>query len=86
MLRDITSENIQENLIIQEHKNNKTQLLNKFYFPKMFSKIERIVKLCSVFREQKYDRHPPKPETKPTPIPSYPGEIVRIDIFQLRKN
>lgn len=88
MLRDITSENIQENLIIQEHKRahrsvreNKAQLLNKSYFPKMFSKIERIVKLCSVCREQKYDRHPPKTEIKPTPIPSYPGEIVTLTFF-----
>lgn len=32
-------------------------------------------------REQKYDRHHPKPEIKATPIPNYPGEFFHIYIF-----
>lgn len=92
VLRDVVSESIQDELILREHKRahrssreNKTQLLSKYYFPKMLSRIEGIVKLCSVCREQKYDRHPPKPELKPTPIPTYPGEIVHVDIFSTEK-
>lgn len=91
-LKDIISENIQNEMILQEHRRahrncreNKSQLLRQYYFPKMLSKIERIIKLCSVCKEQKYDRHPPKPEIKPTPIPEYPGQIIHIDIFATEK-
>lgn len=69
ILRYVVSENIQDDLIV----------------PKMISKIERIIKLCAVCREQKYDRYPPKPEMKATSIPIYTGEIVPIDIFSTEK-
>lgn len=91
-VEDVTSENDQENVIIDTHNRahrnaaeNKLQILDKFYFPGMFAKIQRIVKLCSTCKKSKYDRHPNDPKIKETPIPSYPGQVVHIDIFSTDK-
>lgn len=85
---DLINQIDQENEILKEHKRahrntreNKAQLLNKYYFPKMQEKIDRIVKQCRICKEQKYDRHPNNPVLKTTPIPQYPGHIVHIDIY-----
>ncbi|XP_075150854.1 uncharacterized protein LOC142224962 [Haematobia irritans] len=51
----------------------------------MNKKINNIVKQCTVCRENKYDRHPPKHELRETPIPTYPGEIIHIDIYRTEK-
>lgn len=88
MVEDVISENAQENIVIETHTRahrnaveNKQQILEKWYFPSMVSKIKRIVKLCSICKVNKYDRHPNNPRLNETHIPSYPGQVVHIDIF-----
>lgn len=88
VVEDIISEADQENIILDTHARahrntteNKTQILEKYYFPGMFGKIKRIVKLCAICKKNKYDRHPNEPKISTTPIPSYPGQVVHIDIF-----
>lgn len=92
LVEDIISENDQENIIIEEHnrahrndKENKIQILGKYYFPGMSGKIKRIIKLCSTCKKNKYERHPNTPELKETPIPTYPGHTIHIDIFSTDK-
>lgn len=87
---DLTDESAQEREILNEHKRahrngkeNKIQILRKFYFPSMQAKINRIVKQCRVCKEQKYERHPNRPILKATPIPEYPGHIVHLDLFYI---
>lgn len=85
---DVVNEQEQEKIIIEthkrahrNHKENKAQILEKYYFPSMTKKIKDIVKQCTVCKENKYDRHPIKPEIQESPIPQYPGHIVHIDIY-----
>lgn len=87
-VEDVTSETEQEEIVINAHrrahrndKENKAQILKSHYFPGMSEKIKRITEKCSVCTENKYDRHPEKPEFQPTPIPKFPGQIVHIDIY-----
>lgn len=87
-VEDILSESDQETIIIETHNRahrnaveNKMQILEKAYFPSMFSKIKRILKLCSTCKRNKYDRHPSQPRLNATPIPNYPGQVIHIDIF-----
>lgn len=91
-VRDVTSETEQEEVIISEHKRahrnakeNKSQLLEKVYFPKMSPKINKIVKQCNICKLNKYERHPPNPEVKETPIPQFPGQILHVDIYLVEK-
>lgn len=44
-----------------------------------------LVKQCQVCKEGKYDRHPPNPVLKETPILEYPGHTIHIDIFSTEK-
>lgn len=92
MVTDLKSEEEQEHEIINEHNRahrnsteNKTQLLTKFYFPQMHSKIKKITSLCKICKENKYDRHPNKVKIQETPIPQYPGQIIHIDVFITEK-
>lgn len=92
MVTDLTEEMDQENEILNEHnrahrnaQENKIQLLERFYFPQMNSKITRIVKQCKICKVNKYDRHPNKPIIQSTPIPTFPGEIVHIDLYHTNK-
>jgi len=73
MVTDLTDENDQENAIISEHRRahrnsreNKQQLLEKVYFPQMRAKLTKIRKECQTCKEQKYERHPNKPELQST--------------------
>lgn len=88
LVTDLKDEIAQEAEILKEHKRahrnskeNKSQLIKKFYFPSMQAKINRLVKQCNICKEQKYERHPNKPLLKATPIPQYPGQIVHLDLF-----
>uniref|UniRef100_W8AHE3 RNA-directed DNA polymerase n=1 Tax=Ceratitis capitata TaxID=7213 RepID=W8AHE3_CERCA len=92
-VKDLNTIEQQEHQILVEHKRahrnaieNKKQIIQKFYFPQMQSKINKIVKQCKICAENKYDRYPNKPEIQKTPIPEYPGQIVHIDIFIADKN
>lgn len=93
IVTDLTDETQQENEILKEHKRahrngreNKAQILKKFYFPNMQAKIDRIIKQCKICKEQKYERHPPKPILQATPIPQYAGQIVHLDIYHTHKH
>lgn len=88
VVEDIISENDQETIVIEEHsrahrneKENRIQIMEKFYFPGMSNKIKRIIKLCSVCKKSKYERHPNAPLLGETPIPTYPGHTIHLDIF-----
>lgn len=88
MVKDLTLDTEQETEIINEHKRahrnpkeNKLQLLRKFYFPHMHAKIKKIVKQCKICCGNKYDRHPNNIVLEKTPIPQYPGQYVHLDIY-----
>lgn len=88
VVEDILSENDQERIIIDTHnrahrndRENKTQILENYYFPGMSGKIKRIIKLCTTCKKNKYERHPNEPYLCETPIPNYPGHTIHIDIF-----
>lgn len=87
-VQDVENETEQENLVMEEHnrahrnqKENRIQILEKYFFPSLSRKLKKINKLCLICKQNKYDRHPNKVPIQPTPIPKYPGEIVHIDIF-----
>jgi len=91
-VKDLTNTTDQEEQILKTHNRahrnaleNKIQLSEEFYFPKMKQKIANIVKQCKICKETKYDRHPPNPEIRETPIPEYPGHIIHIDIYSTEK-
>ncbi|GBO99953.1 Retrovirus-related Pol polyprotein from transposon opus [Eumeta japonica] len=93
IVKDVTDESDQEKEILNEHQRahrnateNKIQLIERVYFPKMHAKIKKIVKQCKTCKEQKYDRHPSKPLLNETPIPEYPGQIVHLDIYLTNQN
>ena len=63
LTEDVTVENKQEDIIKQEHnrahrnsKENKEQIMRKYFYPKLKQKIQNFTKHCRVSIE-KYDRH-----------------------------
>lgn len=91
-VKDVKNEQEQEEKILDYHKRahrsakeNKLQILESCYFPAMTRKIKNLIKQCVVCKENKYDRHPMKPQIQATPIPQFPGQIVHLDIFLVGK-
>lgn len=87
-VQDVTDQQEREEIILATHnrahrnaRENKIQIMEKYYFPSLNKEIRRIVNNCVVCKENKYDRHPNKPMIQVTPIPSFPGQIVHLDIF-----
>lgn len=87
---DIPDEEVKFKIIEREHRRahrndreNKEQILEKYYFPQMSKFIKKYTKSCKTCGYNKYDRHPQKPELQATPIPSYPTEILHIDIIEM---
>lgn len=92
-VEDLTDTERQEEEIIRVHsrahrnaRENKMQLIETFYFPKMSEKLNRIISQCKICKEAKYDRHPNKFNISPTPVPQYAGEILHVDIWTTEKN
>lgn len=92
-VEDVVNEEQQQGIIIETHKRahrntkeNKIQILEKYYFPGMNNKIKKVVKQCTVCKLNKYDRHPTNPELKETPIPTHPGHTLHIDIYKTENN
>ena len=92
IVEDVEHEEQQNEIIIAEHKRahrnaceNRMQILRKYYFPMMASKISNLIKLCTICKENKYERHPNNQEIHATPIPDYPGHTIHIDIFSTEK-
>lgn len=89
---DITNEDEQDEKILSVHRRahrnaqeNKDQIIEKYYFPKMSKKIKFLIKRCVTCKENKYERHPNNQIIEATPIPSYPGHTLHIDIFSTEK-
>lgn len=92
LVQDLPNENDQEEKILTTHRRahrnaeeNREQIIQNFYFPRMSRKIKLLVKRCTVCSENKYDRHPNKPNINPTPIPNYPGHTIHLDIYSTEK-
>lgn len=62
-------------------KENYEVLRQKYFFPKMKSKLKKFVNLCTECKVGKYDRKPYKIIFAESPIPKKPFEIVHVDIF-----
>lgn len=91
VVQDIRNEDNKCKIIQKEHKRahrnwneNKEQILEKYYFPQMAKEIKKYTKNCDICNTNKYDRHPNRPELQETPIPTYPSEILHIDIIEMR--
>lgn len=87
-VKDITNETMQDEIVWYNHRRahrnpreNKLQIIEKFYFPGINKKLRVLTKQCEICKENKYERHPNKPIINSTPIPSYPGHIVHMDIL-----
>lgn len=85
---DISDPNEQQEIIAAEHnrahraaQENVKQIIEDYFFPKMEKKTKQFVANCRVCSQAKYDRHPKKQLIAQTPIPTYCGEILHIDIF-----
>lgn len=85
---DITDQNEQQEIIVAEHnrahraaQENVKHILEDYFFPKMEKKTKQLVANCRVCSQAKYDRHPKKQVIAQTPIPTYCGETLHIDIF-----
>lgn len=88
---DISCENRQFEIIKEEHcrahrnaKENKKQILEKYYFPHMFACIRKFVANCNICNTNKYDRNPTRPQFQETPIPTMPCEILHMDIVEIQ--
>jgi RNase H-like domain found in reverse transcriptase/Reverse transcriptase (RNA-dependent DNA polymerase)/Integrase zinc binding domain len=91
-LKDVTEENEQLSLIKSVHERahrgiqeNYAQIKKEFFWPSLLGSIKKFISSCSVCKINKYDRKPNQNANESTPIPSAPGEIIHIDIFQIFK-
>jgi len=89
---DIVDKTGQREIIIAEHnrahraaQENVKLILRDYYFPKMNSLATEIVVNCKVCSMGKHNRHPVKQAIGGTPIPSYVGEILHVDIISTDK-
>lgn len=92
MVQDIFDKSDQREIVVAEHnrahraaQENVKQILSEYYFPKMARLANEIVAYCKICTRAKYDRHPMKQEIGATPIPSYVGEMLHVDIFSTDK-
>lgn len=93
LVEDLVDETDQQEKMItihqRAHRNsqeNRKQLLEKYYFPRMNRKMNLFVKQCMVCKENKYDRRPNNQFLQTTPIPNFPGHTLHIDIYSTEKN
>lgn len=92
-VEDVISEVQQSEIIIEAHirahrgiDENRLQILEKYYFPSMTKKIRSKINLCQTCKVNKYDRHPNKTDLQETPIPTFPGHTIHIDIYITNKH
>lgn len=91
VVEDVTLEERKFAIIEREHRRahrnateNRLQILEKYYFPKMSSLIKNFIKTCEICNSSKYDRRPNKPEFQPTPIPKFPTQILHMDLMEIQ--
>lgn len=87
-VEDVTDEEEQKKIIIdthnrahRNHSENRIQIIGEYYFPAMMRKIKNVLKLCKICKENKYERHPNDTKISSTPMPTYPGHTIHMDIF-----
>lgn len=92
IVNDIFDKNEQKEIIATEHnrahraaQENVKQILQDYFFPKMTKLTNEVVSNCKICKTAKYNRHPQKQILGETPIPSYVGEILHIDIYSTNK-
>jgi len=88
----ILDQNEQKEITVSEHNrahraalNNVKQIMQAYFFPKITFMTNEVVANCENCLKAKYDRHPQKQILGETPIPSYTGELLHIDIFSTDK-
>lgn len=91
IVEDIRNEENKFSIIKEEHKRahrnhmeNRKQILERYYFPRMASLIRKYTQTCEICNTNKYDRHPYRVALQQTPIPTYPAEILHIDIMEIK--
>ena len=85
---DVIREDDQWEIITAEHnrahralKENFRQIIEEYYFPGIKEKLKYVIVYCKICRENNYQRKPSKINIAETAIPTYPGEILHIDII-----
>ncbi|XP_037924348.1 uncharacterized protein LOC119660042 [Hermetia illucens] len=85
---DLPNRDDQLETIAKEHERahrsaaeNYQQILDNYFFPELRQKTKAFVENCRICTQAKYVRHPKKQIQNSTPIPSYPGEILHMDIY-----
>lgn len=88
MVIDISDTKEQREIAIAEHnrahraaQKNAQQILQDYFFTKIGRLTTEIVANSRVCTMNKHNRHPIKQEIGKTPIPSYAGEILHVDIY-----
>lgn len=65
-------------------KENKEQILERFYFPHMHASIKKYVDNCDIHNRCKYNRGLSRVPHQRTPDSRYPCEILHMDIMEIR--
>ena len=89
---DIFNRDDQLEILLTEHnrahrslQENEKQVLRDYFFPNIRKELKEIISTCKICKEAKYSRHPIKQKIGETPIPSYPGQILHVDIYTTDK-
>lgn len=92
ILEDVSDTQRQEEIIRSTHERahrgiaeNKLQILRDYYFPRMTQKVRTYIQVCDICNVSKYDRKPLKIHIQETPIPTFPYQIVHLDIYQIER-
>lgn len=90
LLDDVRMDDQQDEIVRNTHnyghrgmKENKIQILQKYFFPTLDRKIKIFIDSCDICKKAKYDRKPPKLIRKST-FGETPFDRVHIDIFFLK--
>lgn len=90
LLEDIRMDNEQDEIVQETHnfghrgvKENRSQILQKYFFPNLERKIKIFINSCSICKKAKYNRRPAKLIRSST-FGQKPFERVHIDIFFLK--
>lgn len=89
-LEDVRLDTEQDRLVKETHdfahrgiKENKAQILQKYYFPQLERKVKIYIDSCDVCKKGKYDRKPPQLVQKSV-FGQKPFERVHIDVFFMK--
>lgn len=90
LLEDIRLDEQQDEIVRETHnrghrgiKENKNQIMQKYFFPQLDRKIKILIDSCDICKKAKYDRKPPNLIRKSI-FGNNPFDRVHIDIFFLK--